>query len=434
MEKTSTNAAFSKLSAFLSLCPRRAPGMACASKPLMSVTERLYYDDSLLFEFDARVTAHTELLGHRSVVLDRTAFYPESGGQMADHGRLGPARVVDVQVDNAGVVHHLVEGELPAEGESVRGNIDRARRRVHMALHTGQHMLSRALVDVARAETVSARLGETSCTIDVDAPGVEERTLSRIEDLVNSIIEDDVVVRAWFPQPDELSSLELRRAPKVNDHIRLVRIGDFDITPCGGTHCTGSAQVGLLRITGVERHKGGTRLSFAAGRRAREQLGGESEVLRALGRTFSCGPTDVPAAVDKLRRQLGEARESLGLVRARLAEQAAAELLSRAEQSGERRLVAQLEGAPTELLRAVAARLTVLPDAVALLAGGTSEGTAVVAVRGGDSDFDCGGFIKRAATACGGRGGGRPERAEGRLPPGVDWAALVASLLDQLDC
>lgn len=394
------------------------------------MTERLYYDDSLLMEFDARVVAHGELSGRPSVVLDQSAFYPESGGQMADRGRLGDARVVDVQVDSSGVVHHLLEGEFPEPGQSVHGSIDRARRRVHMALHTGQHMLSRALVDVAKAETVSSRLGETSCTIDVDAREIDEPTLARIENLVNSIVDDDVPVRAWFPEAAELSSLELRRTPKVEDHIRVVRIGDFDITPCGGTHCTGSAQVGLLRITGVERYKGGTRLTFAAGRRAREQLGGESDVLRELGRAFTCAPGDVPAAVDKLRRQLGEVRESLGLVRARLAEQTAGELLARAESTGERRLVAQLTGAPAELLRAVGARLTALPDAVALLAGGTSEGTAVLAVRGSDSDFDCGGFIKRAATASGGRGGGRPERAEGRLPPGVDWPALVESLLD----
>ncbi len=395
----------------------------------MDPTERLYYGDSFLLDFEARVIAHGELAGQTSVVLERTAFYPESGGQMADRGSLGHARVVDVQVDADGVVHHLLDGELPAPGTVLPGCIDRARRRVHMALHTGQHMLSRALVDVAHAETLSSRLGETSCTIDVDASAIDERTLAAVEDLVNSVVDDDVEVRAWFPEPDELSTLELRRTPKVEQHIRVVRIGEFDITPCGGTHCTRTAQVGLMRITGVERYKGGTRLSFAAGRRAREQLGGESEVLRALGREFTCAPADVPAAVEKLRRQLGEARESLGLVRARLAEHTAAELLARAEEKGERRLVAQLEGAPAELLRAVGSRLTALPDAVALLAGGTSEGTPVLAVRGSESDFDCGGFVKRAATATGGRGGGRPERAEGRLPPGVDWPALVESLL-----
>lgn len=405
--------------------------LSCATTRAMSPTERLYYDDSLLLEFNARVAALGELAGRRSVVLDRTAFYPESGGQMADRGQLGETRIVDVQVDDDGIIHHLIDGDLPAPGSSVHCSIDRARRRVHMALHTGQHMLSRALLDVARAETVSSRLGETSCTIDVDAAQVQERTLSRVEDLVNSVIDDNVNVRAWFPEAGELQSLELRRTPKVEDHIRVVRIGDFNVTPCGGTHCTGSAQVGLLRITGVERYKGGTRLSFAAGRRAREQLGGESEVLRGLGRDFTCAPSDVPAAVEKLRRQLGEARESLGLVRARLAEQTATELVARAEQSGNRRFVAQLEGAPAELLRAVGARLVALPDAVALLAGGTSEGTAVVAVRGSESDFDCGGFVKRAARSSGGRGGGRPERAEGRLPPGIDWAELVESLLEQ---
>ncbi len=392
----------------------------------MARASRLYYDDSLLLAFDAHVTAHASFGGRPSVLLDQTAFYPESGGQMADRGRIGDSVVVDVQADDDGAVHHIVEGELPDAGATLPARIDAARRRTHMALHTGQHILSRALLDVAHAETVSSRLGETTCTLDVDAATLSESEVARAEDLANAIVDSDVRVRAWFPDPGELAGLSLRRAPKVEREIRVVQIGDFDVSPCGGTHCLGSAQVGLVRISGVERYKGGTRLVFSAGRRARAELAHEAGVLRGLGRDFTCGPADVPAAVDKLRRQLAEARESLGLVRARLADHAADALLAEAARSGERRLVAQIDGAPAELLRAVATRLCdALPDAVALLAGGTAEGTPVLAARGAHSDFDCGAFVKQLATASGGRGGGRPERAEGRLPPGVDFVALA---------
>jgi alanyl-tRNA synthetase len=397
----------------------------------MQSTVRLYFDDPWLFEFEARVVARSSHEGRPSVVLDRTAFYPEGGGQMADHGTLGPARVVDVQLDEAGTLHHVLEAELSPDVETVQGRIDRERRRVHMALHTGQHVLSRALVDVARAETVSSRLGETACTIDVDVAALAEALIARAVDLSNSIVDDDVPVRAFFPEPDELARLPLRRAPKVEDSVRVVTVGEFDVTPCGGTHVTSSAQIGFVHVTGVERYKGGTRLTFASGRRAREQLAAESGLLRALSRDFSCGPNEVSAAVDKLRRELGTSREKLGQLRAEVAERAADALLERAGQTGDPVMVAAFDDATVEILRAIGARLSALPEAVALLAGRSDDGTQVLCVRGSGSSFDCGAFVKRIAGATGGRGGGRPERAEGRLPPGVDWDALCRAELSR---
>jgi alanyl-tRNA synthetase len=397
----------------------------------MPATNRLYYADSLLFDFEARVVERAALGNRPSVVLDQSAFYPESGGQMSDRGVLDSADVLDVQLDDAGRVHHVVDSvDALAIGVVVRGRVDGARRRLHMALHTGQHILSRALLDEARAETISSRLGETTCTIDVNVPKLDEARLARVEDLTNSVIDDDVAIRAFFPEASELEKLALRRAPKVDSHVRVVAIGDFDVSPCGGTHATHSAQVGLVRILGVEGYKGGTRVSFAAGRRARRGLASEAGVLGSMAREFSCAPGDVPAAVDKLKRQLTDARETLGLARAELAGRAADELVARAEATGEHTLIQQIDGGTIELLRATATRVTRLPRAVALLAGRTAEGTPVLAVRGADSDFDCGAFVKRAAESSGGRGGGRPERAEGRLPAGVDWNALARSLLN----
>ena len=391
-------------------------------------TERLYYDDPLLVEFRGRVKERSELDGKPSVLLDRTAFYPESGGQMADRGKLNGIDVLDVQLDPGGALHHVLASEPPAVGVEVVGQVDAARRRVHMALHTGQHILSRALLDIAQAETVSARLGEKACTIDVDVANLVESDVARAEDLANAVIDDDVVIRSFFPDPAELARLPLRREPKVSDKVRVIQIGDFDYTPCGGTHCLRSAQVGLIHVIGVERYKGGTRVTFGAGRRAREQLVGESVLLRGLAHDLSSGPHDVPAAVEKLRRELHGAREALGHARARLAQQAAEEIVARGR--GSERIIAQLDDAPADLLRAVAKRIVEQPRAVAILAGRDEDGAPVVLARGSASDFDCGGFLKRAAQAAGGRGGGRPDRAEGRIPANVDWPSLVRSLLD----
>jgi alanyl-tRNA synthetase len=355
---------------------------------------------------------------------------------MGDRGSLGEARVLDVQVDEQGCVHHIVEGPLPEVGAEVSGVVDRARRRAHMALHTGQHMLSRALADVAGAATVSSRLGETACTIDVDRDPIDERRVAEAEALVNSVIDDDVTVRAFFPTLEELAALSLRRAPKVAENIRVVLIGDFDVSPCGGTHCVRSGQVGLVRVTGLERYKGKSRITFSAGARARRELWAQADALKALGRELTCGPEDVKHAVDRLRRDAQEARDALGRARARLAEAMADELWAHANERGgetsergSRFVVAVLDDATVELLRAVAARITAHPEGVALLAGKTGEGLLAIVARGSNSTFDCGAFLRHVAAAAGGRGGGRPERAEGRLPTGASWEALVSAAL-----
>ncbi|MFY1829680.1 alanyl-tRNA editing protein [Myxococcus fulvus] len=390
-------------------------------------TERLDYADPFLHRFTARVVGHGAWNGAPSVVLDRTAFYPEAGGQMGDQGVLGGLPVRDVQVDDAGTVHHLVEGVLPAPGAELEGVVDSERRRAHMSLHTGQHMLSRALLDIAGAATVSSRLGAT-CTIDTDQDTLDEQLVAKAEAHVNAIIDADLPIRAFFPTPEELAALPLRRAPKVTENIRVIQVGDFDVSPCGGTHCTRTGQVGMVRVLGVERYKGKGRVLFSAGPRARRELWEEAGVLRAMSRAFTCGPAEVPTVVEKLRRELTEAREALGAARARLAEHTAVELAQALEASTDQQVVAVLDGAGPEQLRAVAARLTSRPEAVVFLAGRGPDGLAVLIARGSASTFGCGAFLKRAAEAAGGRGGGRPEHAEGRLPAGTDWTALVASL------
>lgn len=397
----------------------------------MKATERLYYDAPLLLEFSARVVELSALGDKPSVILDRTAFYPESGGQMADRGSLAGAPIADVQVDDGGRVHHILEaGALLEVGAEVAGHIDRARRRLHMALHTGQHMLSRALADIASAATVSSRLGETGCTIDVDKDPLDERLALRSEELVNSVIDDDLEVRAFFPSPSELASLPLRRAPKVEENIRIVAIGEFDVSPCGGTHCTRTGQVGLVRVTGVERYKGKARITFSAGARARRELGEQADIVKSLSRELTCGPEGIPVAIQKLRRDVADAREALGRARSRAAEAAAGELLARAVARGETHVIAVIEDATVELLRSVAARITAHPTAVALLAGRAPDGTPVLITRGASATSpDCGALLKRIAAAAGGRGGGKPDRAEGRLPAGIDWESLVAAAL-----
>jgi alanyl-tRNA synthetase len=369
------------------------------------MTHRLYHDDAYLRRFDAEVVAITTHKSRPAVVLDRTAFYPEAGGQLGDRGRLGELAVVDTQETDDGTIVHLVEGEPPAVGSRITGELDWLRRRQHMAQHTAQHLLSGALLDRAQAATASARLGETSLTIDVTRDRIPEAELAAAEDLANDVVDDDVEVRAWFPDPEELAALKLRRDPKVAVDIRVVAIGEFDRSPCGGT----------------ERYKGMTRVTFTTARRGRAELFARDQVLRGLAGQFSCGPAEVPAAIDKLRREAEAAGGQITQLRSRLATAIIAQL------PGDGPAIAAVPG-DAELLRSVAARLaTAGRDAI--LCAPDDAGATVVMIRAAGSSLDCGALWKRLAAKHGGRGGGRADRADGRLTTAVtDWPAMVTDI------
>jgi len=385
------------------------------------MTHRLYHDDAYLRRFDAEVVAITTYESRPAVVLDRTAFYPEAGGQLGDRGRLGELAVIDTQEADDGAIVHLVEGELPAVGSRVTGELDWLRRRQHMAQHTAQHLLSGALLDRAQAPTASARLGENSLTIDVARDRIPEAELAAAEDLANDVIDDDVEIRAWFPTPDELAAIKLRRDPKVAADIRVVAIGEFDRSPCGGTHCARTSQLAAVRITGAERYKGMTRVTFTTARRGRAELFARDQVLRGLASQFSCGPAEVPAAIDKLRREAEAADGQITQLRSRLAGAIIAQL------PGDGPAIAALPG-DAELLRSVAARLAAA-GRDAILCAPDDAGATVVMLRATGSSLDCGALWKRLAAKYGGRGGGRADRADGRLAtPVADWPAMVADV------
>ncbi len=385
-------------------------------------TLRLHYDDPLLLAFEARVLERAVHEGRPSVILDRTAFYPESGGQMADHGSLDGRRVLDVQLDEQGRVHHVIDGEPLEAGAAVTGAVDGARRREHMALHTGQHALSHAMLAELGAVTVSSRLGETACTIDVDRGGLTLAEVRRAEDVVNALVDEDRPVRQFFPSDDELARLELRKPPPDTDRVRVVDIAGFDVTPCGGTHCTRTSQIELVWVRGVERYKGGTRVTFAAGPRARRLLIEQAEALRAIAGELACAPPEVAANVAGLRRKLEEAREDAGALRAAIADLWARQL------EGDAAIAAMIDRADVALLKMIAERSAHGARVVAL--GAASEaGVDVVIARGPDARESAGDLLRSMALAAGGRGGGRPEHAQGRLPPGADLVGLFEAAM-----
>jgi len=390
-------------------------------------TAKLYWELPFALRFEAESATVTTYGERRALVLSSTLFYPEGGGQLGDTGvlRVGDheLRIVDTQIDEAGTIFHLVDGEPPPELRgSVVGLVDEARRRDHTAHHTAQHMLSRALLDVAKAPTVSARLGLGSCTLDVDRGSLTDAQLLAAEDLVNDVIRSDVPVRAFFPTPEELAGLDLRRAPKVDTGVRIVDIEGFDVTPCGGTHCTRTGQIGVVRIAGTERYKGKTRVSFHAAKRALADARAKERALLELAKAFSCGALDVGLAADKLRAELKDRTDALARARGELTTHVADAVLAAHPPDPSGTTVLFLErDEDLATLRTLAGRLTARPDVVALCTtpDAASGDWLVVAQRGASAAFDCGAWLKGKAEAHGGRGGGRAERAEGRLPRGT---------------
>ncbi|HUZ05478.1 MAG TPA: alanyl-tRNA editing protein, partial [Acidobacteriaceae bacterium] len=308
------------------------------------MTERLYYADSLLTHFDAVVTdiqefSRTSGQSIWRIALDRTAFYPTSGGQPFDTGcliataRSGAelvAAIHDVEEDEAGQVWHHTAKPLQA-GTSVRGEIDWQRRLDHMQQHSGQHVLSAACMENCGAATVSFHLGEEICTIDLAVEQLAAETLLAIEERANQILaEDRPVTIETVTQAQAASWLangKLRKLPTRDGDIRVIRIADFDCNACGGTHVRSTGQIGGLHLRGTEKVRHSVRVEFVCGLRAARTARRDFETLTAAGRALSAGAAEIPEAITHLQAQNKHAIKERATLLDRLARYQAAELL-----------------------------------------------------------------------------------------------------------
>lgn len=259
-------------------------------------TERLYFQDAYLQEFSARVLGRESRDDSPVVVLDRTAFYPESGGQPHDLGWLNEVRVIRVE-EEADRVLHFLEKEL-AEDE-VRGRIDWPRRFDHMQQHTGQHILSQAFYELVRGETLSFHLGQEESTVEIGIPAIKDETLQRVEELANRIVFSDLEVKTFFLSEEELGSIPLRKPPKKSGLVRVVEVSGFDYSACGGTHCRRTGEVGLIKILKQEKIRGNLRFSFVCGFRALREFENRRRFLQATAALFSAEESEVPACAEK---------------------------------------------------------------------------------------------------------------------------------------
>jgi len=379
------------------------------------VTERLYRDDPYLLEFEARVVSRREHEGRPAVVLDRTAFYAESGGQPWDTGRIEDVPVVAVLESGEDVLHVLA---APLAADRVRGTVDGERRRDHREQHHGQHLLSRAFVDVARARTVSFHLGTEHATIDLDREVTEEQARTA-ETLANEVIWAARRVAVRTVSRAEAVALGVTPPEEAGDAVRLVEAAGFDRQPCGGTHPRSTAEVGVVIVLGRERYKGGSRVRFVCGHRALDAVRARNVVLDRLATQLSAPPEGLPEAANRVLENLAQANRRGAELLERALDGEARRLLPPHVGGGERRcesgpalVTIAYEGWPAADLRSLAQRLVALAPCVALL-GSRSDKAHLVFAQSEGLGHDIPALLSAAALVVGGRGGGKGNLAQG---------------------
>ena len=392
----------------------------------MSSTERLYYRDSHLKEFTARVVRADPAGGQTEVVLDRTAFYPEGGGQPWDTGQLGGAPVTSV-LEKDGEVVHLVQGSVPF-GE-VTGLVDWERRFDHMQQHSGQHILSQAFERVLGVKTVSFHMGAEVSTIDLSTGGLNPEQVQTVEDLSNQVVFEDRPILVHLLDPSELSQFDLRKGTEREGEIRVVEVEGFDSIPCGGTHCRTTGEVGTIKVTKWARRSGDVRVEFLCGWRALRDYRAKNEAVVALATGMAVRDQEVREAVERQMRDATETRRQAEQLRNQILDYQAAELAGKAEAVGKARVISTLlaDRSPDELKR-LAARLTAEPGRVVLLAA-TADKASVVFARSEDVHLDAGALLRQATAPFGGRGGGRPTLAQGGIPDPTNAQAALDEAL-----
>jgi len=365
------------------------------------MTKKLYYDDPFLREFTAQVVSCDAVKGGFAVVLDETAFYPEGGGQPADHGKLGSVTVLDVHEKN-GVITHLCDAAIEP-GVAVRGEIDWARRFDHMQQHSGEHICSGLICERFHCDNVGFHMGADVVTIDFNAE-IDWDALLEIEARANQYIYEDHAIDIQFHRGAELDAIDYRSKKPLDGDVRIVAFPGADCCACCGTHVTRSGQVGVVKFLSCQKFREGVRIELLCGQRAYRYLSATWEQNLHVAQSLSVKPTESAAAVERLENELS----SLKLRAARLESQVFAQVAARLAGQGDV-LLFEEDMAPDSVRKLCDAVMNTCGGRCAVFAG--TEGAWKYAV--GQVDGDLRDLVKQLNAALSGRGGGKPFFAQG---------------------
>jgi alanyl-tRNA synthetase len=383
------------------------------------LTERLYYQDSYLKEFKAKVLKKIKIDNQPAVILDETAFYPTSGGQPYDKGVIQDVPVVEV-VEEGDEIIHILKEELKEEINSeVVGKIDWERRFDHMQQHSGQHILSGALMKLWGAETVSFHLGEEVCTLDIAKERLTEEEAKKAEECANEIIFDNRPVKYYFVEgEEELKGLNLRKVPEKTGKIRIIKVEDFDFSACGGTHCQAAGEVGLIKITKWEKRGEKIRLEFICGRRARKDYFWKNELIKNISNKLTIKDSELGEAIDRMLEERKEIRKELKEFKEKLQEYEAKRLIdeSSLKDDGIKIISKIFEDKNFQEARELVQKIINLDESVVVLTGikskGEGEGVKILFACSRALRYDMNELIREAGKFIEGRGGGAPNFAQ----------------------
>jgi len=397
------------------------------------MTQRLYYHDSFLYNFKTKVQ---KIPGNPrpTLILDRTAFYPTSGGQVYDTGIISTdtnenLKVTEVaETEDGRIIHYL---EAPPKGMKpgtrIQGQIDATRRRDHMQQHTGQHVLSAAFVRLYGMPTVSFHMGNDYCSIDLDTPTLTKEQVEQAELRANEIVIENRAVQIRFVTRDEAGKLGLRKIPQADrDELRLIDIHEFDLNACGGTHVNQTGQIGCILLRKTEKVRQGWRVEFVAGQRAVASARRDFITITEAGAIFSAHIYDVPQQIRKSLEEIRALRKHREQSLEELAEVQAIALLAETQATEGRRVVIRtFSKREMNFLKLLAQKLTRLDMNVVVLLGTTSPQPSLVFAQSPGLPTDMGSLMQQTVSTLGGRGGGSKDMAQGGIP---NWDAIEVAL------
>jgi len=294
----------------------------------MAETKKLYFEDAYLIEFDARVIEKREIEGRPAIILDRTAFYPEAGGQSCDRGTIDGIAVLQVVEDGEAIVHVL---ERAIEADTVHGRIDGPRRFDRMQQHSGQHILSQAFYEVVKGATMSFHIGEDVSSVEIGVPKISDADLDRVEARANAVLFEDREIKTYFVPEERIGAVPLRKPPKKEGPIRVVEVSGFDYSACGGTHCRRAGEIGLIKVTKTDRIRNNLRFEFVCGGRALRDYQEKNRTVRQAAAFFSVADRDVATTVGKSLTEIKALKKKARKLEERIASYEAREIIHGAQ-------------------------------------------------------------------------------------------------------
>jgi alanyl-tRNA synthetase len=377
------------------------------------MTEKLYLNDSYTTTFTASVSESKIINDKVHVKLEKTWFYPESGGQPSDRGYIGTAKVLDVQLDGDEVIH-ICNTQPDAEAKA---EIDFVRRFDHMQQHSGQHMLTAAAIELFDAGTVGFHLGETVSTIDIEKPSASPAEIEQLEQLCQQWIMANMPITAKTVTRQEFDRMELRKK-SIPDHvsgdIRLIAMGDVDICHCGGTHLRSTAEIQTIKIIATEKVRDTVRLSFIAGERAIIDYSFKHDLVSDLSTHFTTGLEDLKQIVLKQQRENIKLKAKIKKIGKDLAEQLAQTEVKNARSVGTfRAIVKHYSESSGDELRSLAQSISRQNDDLIFIGlVDDEEKTTVICTAGKEFSGDLGELVKKLNPLFAGKGGGRGTFAQ----------------------